>query len=67
MPEHEEDVCRERLRDLENEIADLRARQGHIAARLTLLEARRREILDRATRVPPLRGSRLASPDGYPY
>jgi hypothetical protein len=45
------------LRELENEIADLRAAQVRIVAKLTRLEARRREVLEQETRVSPLGGA----------
>lgn len=49
-----QDQQRARLRQIDNEIADLRADVGRAEARLTLLRERRRDLLERLNRVSGL-------------
>ena len=46
------EVRRALLRELENEIADLRAEQIRIGAKLARMEERRRDLLGRAAPAP---------------
>ena len=48
------DLRRALLREIENEIADLRAEKVRIEAKLARLEIRQQEIRERATGVAPL-------------
>lgn len=48
------DTRRTLLRELENEIADLRAEKVRVEAKLERLETRRREISERADRMATL-------------